>query len=315
MNFGPQHYVPVLKVKRGEKRALRSIAPSFQQRITPLLEIVERKGDPAPTIDAHLATALKDLADSVRPYPRCFLDTRELAPDGPTVAAELFAQASAANILFTPVTGISRTADVAAALAYQTHGIAIRLTRAEMEAGGLAICLRAFMSNHSLDPGQTDLIMDLGPVDDMVADGVVAMMDAFLAGVPDHGSWRTFTISACAFPSSMGGVEKHSFDLVERVEWVAWQDALHGQRGSLARLPTFSDCAIQHSKGVEGYDPRTMPVSASIRYALRDRWLLVKGESTRRTAPSVQFPQLATKLVYGTSGCTSLVQPTVKAAG
>ena len=40
MTFGPHHYVPVLKIKRGEKKALAAIEPSVRQRITPLLEIV-----------------------------------------------------------------------------------------------------------------------------------------------------------------------------------------------------------------------------------------------------------------------------------
>jgi hypothetical protein len=67
----------------------------------------------------------------------------------------------------------------------------------------------------------------------------------------------------------------------------------------LPRLPTFSDCAIQHPRGVEGFDPRIMQVSASIRYTLPEDWLLLKGESTRFKQPSVQFPDLATRLVYG----------------
>ena len=40
MNFGPDHYVPVLKAKRGEKAALLRLAPVLQSRIIPLLEIV-----------------------------------------------------------------------------------------------------------------------------------------------------------------------------------------------------------------------------------------------------------------------------------
>lgn len=42
-----------------------------------------------------------------------------------------------------------------------------------------------------------------------------------------------------------------------------------------------------------------MPVSASVRYALADEWLLIKGESTRRNPARRQFPQLAKRLVYG----------------
>jgi len=43
MTFGSDHYVPVVKVKRGEKLALRILATRLRSQITPLLEIVECK--------------------------------------------------------------------------------------------------------------------------------------------------------------------------------------------------------------------------------------------------------------------------------
>jgi len=297
--FGANHYVPVVKVKRGEKAALLALAAPLCSRITPLLEIVERKADKAPNIGKHLDTAFKDLAGSVTPFGRCFLDAREIATDGSAAAAEVFQRAAAAGMVFAPVTGLSRTADVAAAMIHRQHGLVLRLTRDEFESGGLTSAIGRFLTTHGLNPEQIDLIVDLGAVDQLISDGIMALTDAFLADVPDHARWRTFTISACAFPMSMGGVERHSQSLVERGEWIAWRDGLHARRNSLARLPTFSDCGIQHPKGVEDFDFRTMHTSAAIRYALPDNWLLIKGESTRQTPPSEQFPVLATRLVYG----------------
>src|SRR5450759_49851 len=296
MSFGAHHYVPVLKVKRGEKRALRLLSASAHSGVTPLLEIVERT---ARTLDAHLDNAFKDLAESVSRFGRCFIDSCEIAPDGAAAAAEVFQRAATSGIAFTPVTGISRTVDVGAALAHRGLGLALRLRRDEFEAGGLGARVRGFMTLHGLAPEDTDLIVDLGAVDDMVTVGVEALAGAFLAEVPDHTRWKTFTLSACAFPPSMGGVERRSHDFAERVEWMAWRDGQHVRRTTLARLPTFSDGVIQHPMGVEGFDPRTMPVSASVRYTAADRWLLIKGESTRLTPSSIQFQSLATQLVYG----------------
>lgn len=298
MTFGPHHYVPVLKVKRGEKKALRCISSALQPQITPLLEIVERPEN-APTVGEHLNNAFKDLAEGVRPYSRCFLDAREIAPDGPAAAAEVFRRASNEGIVFTPVTGISRTADLTAALEHRAHGIALRLTREEFESGGLATKIEAFLRRYGLELEEVDLIVDLGAVEDLISDGIATLTEAFLADVPNQRRWRTFTISACAFPRSMGGVGRNSHDFVKREEWIAWRDRLHARRRNLSRLPTFSDCAIQHPAGVEGFDFRMMQVSAAIRYTLSDDWLIIKGESTRFTLPGAQFPALATRLVYG----------------
>lgn len=299
MTFGPSHYVPVLKVKRGEKKALTEISPILRRRVTPLLEIVERKEDKAPTVEKHLDTAFAKLAESVAPYSRCFLDAREIEPDGEPAAAALFERASAEGITFTPVTGISRSSDVVPALQHRAHGLALRLTREEFEAGHLAQRLTAFTEEHGLNRQETDLIVDLGAVDDLVTPGVRALADAFLSAVPHPSTWRTLTLSACAFPLSMGGVDRHSHDFVERADWLAWRDGLHSRRADLPRLPTFGDCAIQHPRGVEDFDFRFMSVSAAIRYTREEAWLLIKGESSRRTPTKVQYPRLATQLVYG----------------
>ncbi len=143
------------------------------------------------------------------------------------------------------------------------------------------------------------MIIDLGPVEDLVVEGIASLTDAFIADIPDHSRWRTFTVSSCAFPLSMALVDRQSHDFADRADWIAWRDHLYGRRRTLLRVPTFSDCVIQHPRGVEGFDPRIMQVSASIRYTLPDQWLLVKGVSTRFIQPSIQFPELATRLVYG----------------
>ena len=302
MNFSPNHYVPVLKVKRGEKQALASIELGIRKHVTPLLEIVERKGtaDKLPTIDEHLSTGFKDLAPSLDGYARCLLDVREIAPDGSSAAAEAFSRASNAGISFTPVTGISRTVDVASAVSYSgTRGIGVRLTREEFWSEHLTVDLNRFLSANGLTPDCVDLIVDLGPVEGYVTAGVIAFTQAFLADVPNQGQWRTLTVTGSAFPRSMGVVNRNSSARAERYEWLAWRDGLFHRRASLERLPTFSDCAIQHPVGVENFDPKVMQVSAAIRYTLANDWLLVKGESTKVVRPSTQFPQLATRLVYG----------------
>lgn len=297
MSFGPEHYVPVLKVKRGEKHALRLISEDLQARITPILEIVVRT--PPKTVAAHLDNSFAKLSDAVRPYPKCFIDTREIAGDGVRAVADAFRRATEAEINFTPVTGISRIVDIAPALAHATNGIAIRLTRAELEQGGLGAKINGFMREKRLSHEQCDLIMDLGPVENFVMEGIASLTEAFMSEVPNHSLWRTFTISSCAFPRSMGVVDRNSHELVERAEWLAWKTQLYEGRQSIERVPTFSDCAIQHPAGVEGFDPKIMAVSAAIRYTLEEAWLLIKGESTRRTRPGEQFPALARRLVYG----------------
>ena len=77
---------------------------------------------------------------------------------------------------FAPVTGVTRTADSVAALAHMDHGLALRLTRAEFEGGVLPSAIGAFLETHGLSPSAIDLIVDLGPVEEMrVIEGVAGL--------------------------------------------------------------------------------------------------------------------------------------------
>lgn len=299
VNFGPAHYVPVLKIKRAEKSALEDLGARHPGRFTPLLEIVSRKADKP--LSAHIDTTFDKLFQSVAMFTSCFLDTRELATDGEAASLNVFERARAEGMDFVPVVGFTRPVGNAAALQYRENGVALRITREEMEAGGLAHEIHEFLHANALTEHEVDLVMDMGDVSDMIAVGVSLLACNFLQHVPSHTKWRTFTLSGCAFPSSMGKVGRNAHLLVDRSEWVAWKD-LYNQRANLGRLPTFSDCAIQHPKGVEGFDPKTMAASASARHATGDHWLLVKGESTKVRKSSTQFPKIAKSIVTNRYG-------------
>lgn len=299
VNFGPDHYVPVLKIKRGEKGALADLGATHPGAFTPLLEVVPRKSDK--TLAQHLDTTFDKLSQSVAKFSPCFLDTRELAADDEAASQAVFQRARAEGIGFVPVVGITRTVGNTAALQHRENGVALRITRKEMEAGGLAHDIQDFLQANALNERSVDLIMDMGDVSQMISAGVSALADAFLQEVPDHAKWRTFTLSGCAFPSSMGVVGKNSHRLWDRSEWVCWK-GLYAQRAGLSRLPAFSDCAIQHPDGVEGFDPIKHQASASARHATGDHWLLVKGESTRVKKSSLQFPQIAKGIVANKYG-------------
>lgn len=320
MKFGPGHYVPVLKIKDNEKRALEALGTTHAGTLTPLLEVVERKNKP---LAAHLDTTFKRLALSAEKCAGCFLDARELAADDDAGAEAVFARADSEGIDYAPVVGLSRRAGNAPALKRAKEHVALRLTREELEAGTLPVEIPKFLKAHHLSPERVHLIMDMGDVGMLISVGVIGLAQSFLAAVPHHKAWRTFTLSGCAFPKSMGKVARNSFLLVNRSEWIAWRDGLYLKRATLTRLPTYSDCAIQHPWGVEGFDPRTMPVSAGARHATGDSWLLLKGESTRNVPAKTQFKAIAKKLVANAHGpyyagiahCTGCAQINAAANG
>ncbi|MDP2316300.1 MAG: hypothetical protein Q8P41_25605 [Pseudomonadota bacterium] len=321
--FGPDHYVPILKVKTAEKAAMYKLPASVAARVTPLLEIVVRKEVPEsrtkpaylPSVDEHLDKAFKGLRKAVNSFNRYFLDCREIAADGHQAAVSVFESASRLGTPFIPVTSISRNADVAAALAHRTHGIAMRLSREEFESGTLPTAVPSFLKKHGLNACDVDLIIDLGAVDQMIASGIAERTEEFLAEVPDHASWRTFTLSACDFPGTLKMDAGDEDDPVReasfaRHQWTHWCTARRANGAFLARTPTFSDCGIQHRSGVEGVTRKISP-AAAIRHSSADSWHIAKGKRIRGNPP--QFPGLARKIIDATSaagahcpGCAGL---------
>lgn len=317
--FGPDHYVPVLKVKPAEKAAMYNLSASVAARVTPLLEIVERKEKSEtkskaaylPSLDEHLDETFRGLRKAVNTFDRYFLDCRELAPDGHAAAVNVFASAAKLGTPFIPVVSITRTSDVAAALAHRKHGIAIRLSYGEFSKGRMRTDLPKFIEAHGLLEREVDLFVDLEDVDQMIGVGVAERVSELLAEVPNHAAWRTFTLSACDFPSSLK-IEADSHELFPRLHWNNWREELFANRSLLTRLPSFSDCGIQHRKGVEGIDFSKISPSATIRHALAGSWYIAKGRNMAEHG-GAQFQGLAAKALSDTAasgahcpGCRAL---------
>lgn len=316
---GHHRYVPVLKVKDGEKRAMRQLSTAVAARVTPLFEIVRRTDKP---VDEHLDTAFKGFAAAIAPFNRYFLDCREIAKDGPTAAVDVFARAAALGKPFIPVTSVSRTSDVAAVMAHRIHGVALRLSPEEFEAGTLPTTVPAFLAAHGLNPGDVDLIVDLGAIDKMiVTPGIADFAEQFLDDVPHHTAWRSFILSGCGFPRTLAGVKADSNGTFDRVDWVHWHTRIFQKRANAVRLPTYSDCGIQYRDGVEDIDFSKVKPAAAIRQARATSWYVEKGRSIRDNGGD-QFKDLAANVISATHptaahcvGCAALFAAAVNPKG
>lgn len=311
-------YLPVLKLKRAEKHALPKLERSIAARVVPLFEVVECAGAIAP----HLDKAFKALDLAVAPFRRFFLDCREIHSFGSAAASDAFARAAASRVPFVPVTSVTRSADVSAALSHRANGLALRLSRKEFESGVVTSATNRFLSKHGLSPGEVDLIVDLEAIDRMIAPGAQALLTGFLRDVPRKGEWRSVTVSACAFPESLGFVRANASGHAERLDWKIWEDLRANLSAfGLTQAPTFSDCGIQHRSGVEGLDFSKVKPAAAIRWTHGNGWHMEKGKSVRDHGGE-QFGDLAEKAIRATgarrkhcAGCEALYRARTASKG
>lgn len=314
MNFGPNHYVAVLQLRRAERDALALLENDLVGSVTPLIEVSKigiktvkdsknPKGRKEPkSLAEHLKTCFDAKAvSSLGRFGRCLLDLHHIQSGDEESARAVFDLASRLKITFTPVTGLSRKGDVVPALERSQNGIALRLVPADFERCVVRRVLPTFIATHNLDPAQVDLVIDLCWVDKMVVAGVLNKAEAFLRDVPYPQSWRTLSLIGCAVPLSMGFIDRDGYGTADRTEFRAWRDHLYRDRGVLPRLPTFGDHGVRHLGGGDDEIDFSKGIwfSPTIRYARSDQWLIVKGHSTEHEHASKQIPRLSRILVRG----------------
>jgi hypothetical protein len=302
--FDERHYVPILKGKEGEFRALAEMYAADKARLTPLIEVAPVTWDyvneqPAKTVEAHLEPLSRKLLNSWGDKRPLFLDVETLNEDtagGMHPLEFILTRTRAAGVQVIPVTGLNRAAPtqtaVAQAAAQDGNGVCIRLLPTDIAQGNLATSLPALLQTLDVSEEHVDIVIDYEAIASGHAALLPVLMQAHVGLLPQVHDWRTLTIAATAFPQDLTDVGPASAATIDRVEWQVWTAA----RGlPIPRRPSFGDYAISHPEMNE-MDPRMLKMSAAIRYTTPDEWLVLKGRNVRDHG-FVQFHTLAATLI------------------
>lgn len=304
----PPVYMPILKWKRGEIRALHELHPRIASQILPLIEIVPIQWDyansrPKESLQEHIADVADNIEQSWGTHPILIdLGLVEI-PDGTTGAAHpiesVFADARAKGLNAIPVTGPDRDdAYQAAVLSVfrQDHkGICFRIGSEDLTDDTLTATLNGLLGRFSVAATQVDLVLDLEAIDRSSQRPWTATAQAVLHTLPHATAWRSLTLAGTAFPSTLSEFQPSTIGTVPRVEWALWL-TLRGK--TLPRIPIFGDYAIAAPDMTE-LDPRMLKISASIRYTTANEWLIFRGRSLRdpRFGGHAQYRGLSQQLI------------------
>lgn len=281
-------------MKRGEKRALATLRPAVLPHVAPLLEPVEFTGKR--TIHEHIRLSAEQLEEVTASLPCVLIDPHEIARHSDAHAAAVLAACServpnAIPVLRLRSGALARTAHVCA-----RGGMALRLELHELLSGDIAQRVGSLVTEAKLDKDNLDLLIDLGSVDDLIPSGVSEAVRQVAAAVQAMSPCRSVAVISSSWPKRLE-VDRHGSAEIARSNWTVWRDELRVQPLGPLGTPAFGDMCIQHPDGVEGFDPKKMAVSATVRYATEDHWIIVKGESTKRVPAKQQFPILAERLI------------------
>jgi hypothetical protein len=292
MSFGPRHYVPCLRWKQGEYKAVSLLSAFARELITPLIEVPEKGYDfetrtDKKTIDEHLAPFAKRVAVNWQKRP-CFVDVNliqanERMRGGIHPVKYIFEQLNAHGCLAIPGTGLTRDTHYQRAVtqtaAKDKRGLCIRLSLELATNPNLKSAIGELLGK-SISVDECDLILDLGaPPNFVPLEGFAMVVESLIKEIPFLAKWRSFTMIGSSFPPTMGEI-RTSPVTIPRNEWLLYKLLLPRLRKAKIRIPAFGDYVINHPD-VQQLDMRLLKPSGTIRYAIDDAWLIVKGPNVR----------------------------------
>lgn len=295
-------YVPVLAWKKSEQDALGGVFAADAPRVVPLAVIQK----PVPKLGPNSlrGTAQACLDNDATSASTCWtgrhivVDATKLSSfpsvGGITGASYLFSRFAAVHPTFTPLTELwqpfSYQSDVASIAA--GRGLALRLSIADIALPNLKMHVDNFLGNTGLSASDVDLVVDLSYLP-VVPAATLANITAILSGLPYLPNWRSFVLTSGIFPADLSSFKVGTHHLA-RGDWTLWRSLIGG---AVPRQSSFGDYTTQHA--LPTMPPPGAVPSASVRYALQDEWLILRGNSLKmaRGGKFTQYITHATSLV------------------
>jgi Beta protein len=275
-------YVPLLKGKQGEFRALLNLG---QQRnsVVPLLE-----HEPVAIADPN---ELKKILETK--YIQRFLKSNWIGPafvDLYQIRKESLAgtmhplelvleKLSVGSINPIPVVGPNYPDHFkqAAKKFAPKYGVCIRLRVGLVDPFDLVDSLNILIKDLKVSADQVDLILDFGPISESQKNSTAFTAVSLIQQLKSE-IWKTFTLASGAFPVNLEQVKGGTHGYLERTDWEVWKMVFNRlQMNSENESPIFfGDYGINHPDfpSANGF----MTIVPSLRYTLitEPKWLALK---------------------------------------
>lgn len=281
--FNFNHYIPIIKWKRAEQYAIKELRQEHRKYITPLIQLVM----PKYKIDAKLEDAVLDFEDQLSKIPEKIIDIWGTAPifiDVSLLFTTPLKVKSIHDILlgghklkgtFIPVIYLNDDPKIKKAIFSVVEktgsGLCVRLICPDFyNKENLDQNLLQLFSDSKLKENNIDLLIDIKETGNS-DNKYIKYLDCS-QNIPNLKKWRTFIFASGSFPEDLSKCDRNEENLIPRIDWKSWKEIISS---NLERRPSFADYTIQHPAYKE--ISQFFPPTASIKYTLKDDWLIMKG--------------------------------------
>jgi len=298
--FDSNHYIPILKWKRAEQKALAELKTDSKPCMTPLIQLVMPKSkvikadgkvvkkSPEEEFEEVLSRFKENtstIAETIVASwgkEAIFIDFSLLYTNTLKVESSevILRKSKELGAKFIPVLNISdeeKLKKVICSFANESgNGLCLRLVCSDIvDAKKLTEEIKYFIELSGLAPKNIDLLVD---IQDICGNTDKYQLYSSLSQKTPHLlEWRTFTFASGAFPVDLTGYKIDEENLIPRLDWQNWKGQFDEKK--LLRVPSFADYTIQHpiyKESSQFFAPTT-----SIKYTVENEWVLAKGKKQK----------------------------------
>jgi len=291
-------YLPVLRAKEGEFRAVRSLSPSARSRLVPLFDVPIPVLKDGKTLGGYLAERAEGIHSAWGTARPLYVDVHDLPLDLRTSSevqpiTYLFDLLRVHGSLAVPVTGTEPDRDrdylaaIRAIVARDRMGACLRLAEDDFtEPQTLGTSVRGVLKDLAVKSSELDIVFDCRYVGNRGLDSLRAAALEGLQAIHDIGPFRNVIIAGSGVPDMLG---RRDYGKVRREPRVDFELSSQLAATLADRMPiAFADYGAIGAHFVPPKKPVTVP--ARIRYTtLRDH-VFYRGKRS-------EYPEICRQLV------------------
>lgn len=296
-------YVPIVKTKRGELKALRKLDSARQSLIIPLVDIHRISKFPESKTKDSLDKHLEKIGLVLSTYWKnpAFIDFSTIdltarTPNG-NHPVEFFFRFNSNNN-WIPVTGLDRDEAYLSACQkiVKTYGteLCIRLLEDDLEdPAETEEQIQEILNLCDLSVNECHLFMDLKYI---VAEDFLKKKETAIHFINNFAGIKHFaslSLSSSSFPDSLVGNKNSTYKIL-RLDFFFWRAVLAEKK--LVRKPIYSDYGVVNPNNPD-LNPQAIAPSAKIRYTSTNDWIIIKGSSVRKGQKYGQFYSLSASAI------------------
>jgi len=301
--FDSKHYIPILKWKSAEIRALRDLSDEDKKHITPLVELVMPKvSSPFKDKDKKIKKSSHEISAEVvlkfknkkrnkipeeilnswgrRPI---FVDFSLLHESQQTTQLKvesinkIIPSCANLGLNLIPVINLNDEGEIKQTASILSNkystGLCLRVTSADLEEiEQLSQKIEHFLKTYDMVENNIDLLIDIKCIDKENSHYLRYVNQS--QKVQNLIEWRNLIFASGAFPEDLQGCKFGEETYIPRSDWKSWLRYIYNKK--LERDLTFADYTIRNPIHKEA-DQFRAPTT-SIRYTIDNDWMIMKGK-------------------------------------